>query len=141
MSIATDHALATIANILGRPDSAHGQDRPVHHPVAGAKSTEPDKLDSAAVREADGYCRTGPGPMAALRFKWTVRRGDDGYYVDETIGTGSMPLASGPMSGEAAIAFVDARTIEAQERFAALKSEMTGQGPPAPILMTGVGEK
>lgn len=70
--------------------------------------------------------------MAALRFKWTARRGDDGYYVDETIGTSSMPVTSGPMNADAAIKFVDARAIEAEERFAALKSEMTGRGPPAP---------
>ena len=141
MSVATDHALATIASILARPKPAHGQDRPVHDPAQNGESAPPDVLDAPAAYEADGYSKTGPGPMAALRFKWTVRRGDDGYYVDETIGTGSMPVISGPMDADAAIKFVDERAIEAQERFAALKNEMTGRGPPAPILMPGVGEK
>jgi hypothetical protein len=139
MSLATDHALATIASILARPKPA--QDRPIHDPTPHAESAPPDRSDAPAAYEADGYSRTGPGPMAALRFKWTVRHGDDGYYVDETIGTDSMPVTNGPMSGDAAIKFVDARAAEAEERFAALRSEMTGRGPPAPILMQGIGEK
>ena len=50
--------------------------------------------------EADGYYKVGPGPMAAIRFKWTVRREDNGeYYVDETIGENSTPIVSGPMPG------------------------------------------
>jgi hypothetical protein len=45
------------------------------------------------------------------------------------------------MSGEAAIQFVDERAAEAQQRFEALKNEMTGQGPTAPFLPSGGGEK
>lgn len=36
--------------------------------------------------EANGYSKTGPGPMAALRFRWTVREDGGRYYVDETFG-------------------------------------------------------
>ena len=39
--------------------------------------------------EAHGYSRIGPGPMAAIRFKWTVRLDNGDYYVDETIGENS----------------------------------------------------
>ena len=54
--------------------------------------------------------RSVPGPMAAIRFKWTVRRADNGeYFVDETIGDSSTPIVAGPMSGDAAIRFVDDR--------------------------------
>ncbi len=73
------------------------------------------------------YSKTGPGPMAALRFKWTARREDHGdYYVDETIGENSRPITSGPMSKEAAIQFVDDRASEVRRRFERLKGEMTG---------------
>ena len=66
----------------------------------------------------------GPGPMAAIRFKWTVRREDNGeYYVDETIGENSTPIVSGPMTRDAAIRMVDesrtrgaAAVCAAQER-------------------------
>ncbi len=144
MSIATDHALATIASILAPLGGAREKTTP-----AQSAPTAPDAKPAAnAVKpaaktdvEADGYCKTGPGPMAALRFKWTVRHAEDGYYVDETVAAGSVPLVNGPMSGDAAIEFVDDRAREAQERFQALKNEMTGQGPPAPILASGGGEK
>jgi len=143
MSIATDHALATIASILDKPG-------PVHGPDMSASLGKPGKLaqndDVPAPNPPpspvpDGYSKIGPGPMAALRFKWTVRRGDDGYYVDETIAAGSVPVSNGPMSGEAAVTFVDARATEAQQRYEALRREMTGHGPAVPILMPGGGEK
>jgi hypothetical protein len=146
MSLATDHALATIASILDQPQPSPGLDKPPY----SVKPAEPDNLSKPAAPikpmppapvDANGYAKTGPGPMAAIRFKWTARRGDDGYYVDETIGTGSVPVTSGPMSAEAAIKFVDERASEAGLRFEALKNEMTGQGPMAPILIPGIGEK
>jgi len=140
MSIATDHALATIASILAPPRAPRDKDMLAlsENPAAAAKST-PDA--TKPVVEPAGYSKTGPGPMAALRFKWTVRHGDDGYYVDETVGTCSVPIVNGPMSGEAAIQFADDRAREAQERFQALKNEMIGQGPPAPFLAASGGEK
>jgi hypothetical protein len=57
-----------------------------------------------------------------------VRRDAKGdYYVNETIGENSVPIVEGPMSGEAAIKFVDDRESEARWRFELLKSEMTGR--------------
>src|SRR5437899_6827412 len=87
--------------------------------------------------EADGYSKTGPGPMAAIRFKWSVRRGDNGeyeYYVDETIGENSTPLVSGPLSKDAAIALADERENEARRRFELLKNEMTGRAAAANLV-------
>jgi hypothetical protein len=66
--------------------------------------------------------------MAAIRFKWSVRRGDNGeYYVDETIGENSAPVVSGPLTKDAAIALVDERENEARRRFELLRNEMTGR--------------
>jgi hypothetical protein len=144
MSVATDHALATIASILAPPEAAQGKRPPQSdHPATAVEPAADQPAVTLAVEavEATGYSRTGPGPMAAIRFKWTVRRGDDGYYVDETIGADSTPVVSGPMSGDEAIRFVDERSHEARQRFEALKNEMTGLGPPAPILAWGGGEK
>ena len=143
MSLATDHALATIASILETPDSPHGPDTsaPIGKPVGLIENARPAAPIPPFSPPPDGYCKVGPGPMAALRFKWTVRRGDDGYYVDETIAAGSVPVTDGPMSGEAAIKFVDARATEAQQRYEALKREMTGHGPAVPIFLPGGGEK
>jgi hypothetical protein len=148
MSIATDHALATIASILGPPGRAREKitsaqpETPVadakpaagaDKPAAGAdepaaEASEPVTAAATpapkAVIEPVGYSKSGPGPMAALRFKWAVRHGDDGYYVDETVGAASVPVVNGPMDGEAAIQFVDDRAREAQECFQALKNEM-----------------
>ncbi len=126
----TDHALAAIASILDHPESHRG-------PEKSAAEDRPATPERAA---ADGYCRVGPGPMAAIRFKWTVRREDTGeYYVDETIGN-SAPAVTGPMSGDAAVKFVDDRESEARRRFEALRSEMTGRGAVANLVRKDGGE-
>ena len=112
----TDHALAAIASILDQPESD-----PVTVPVE-EKPADPGLIDG------DGYSKTGPGPMAAIRFKWTARRGDSGdYYVDETIGDNSRPISSGPMSRDAAIQLVDDRARESWRKFEQLKGEMSGE--------------
>jgi hypothetical protein len=112
----TDHALAAIASILDHPETQRGPDK---QPADDA-SIAPER---GAV---EGYCRVGPGPMAAIRLKWTVRRADDGnYFVDETIGETITPLVSGPMSADAAVRFVDERESEARRSFEALRNEMT----------------
>ncbi|QOZ48794.1 hypothetical protein XH89_19885 [Bradyrhizobium sp. CCBAU 53340] len=78
--------------------------------------------------DADGYSKVGPGPMVAIRLKWTVHRGDDGqYYVHETIGEQSAPVVSGPMTSEAAVRFVDEHENEAHRRFELLRSEIAGR--------------
>lgn len=137
----TDHALATIASILERPepvlvvrdtetetavadeyavaDEHHASDE---HPVIEEQPLVPEHTD------ADGYSKVGPGPMVAIRLKWTVHRGDDGqFYVHETIGEQSAPVVSGPMTSEAAVHFVDEHENEAHHRFELLRSEIAGR--------------
>ena len=127
----TDHVLAAIASILDHPETS-GE--------AGKAAVE-EKPIAPEMIEADGYQKIGPGPIAAIRFKWTVRREDNGeYFVDETIGENSTPLASGPMSKDAAIRFVDDRESEAQRRFEALRSEMTGHVAAANVVREDNGE-
>jgi hypothetical protein len=129
----TDHALAAIASILDHPEP-HREPEP-ETAVVEEKSIAPELI------EAHGYQKVGPGPMAAIRFKWTVRREDNGeYYVDETIGENSAPIVSGPMTGDAAIKFVDDRESEAQVRFEQLKSEMIGRGAAAHVVRKDGGE-
>ncbi|MGY8704892.1 hypothetical protein RAD16_04000 [Bradyrhizobium sp. 18BD] len=92
------------------------------HPVIDEQPLVPDHTD------ADGYSKVGPGPMVAIRLKWTVHRGDDGqYYVHETIGEQSAPVVSGPMTSEAAVHFVDEHEDEAHRRFELLRSEIAGR--------------
>ena len=151
----TDHALATIASILEHPEPVlvvretetvretvtvtetvvageHGVadehafvDEHVtvdEHPVVEEQPLVPEHTD------ADGYSKVGPGPMVAIRLKWTVHRGDDGqFYVHETIGEQSAPVISGPMTSEAAVHFVDAHEDEAHRRFEELRSEIAGR--------------
>lgn len=145
----TDHALATIASILERPEpvlvvreteteivvagerehlasdeQAAIDEQPAldEHPVVEEQPLVPEHTD------ADGYSKVGPGPMVAIRLKWTVHRGDDGqYYVHETIGEQSAPVVSGPMTSEAAVHFVDAQEHEAYRRFELLRSEIAGR--------------
>lgn len=141
----TDHALATIASILEHPEPVLvvretetvtvtemvvAGEHPVsdehavtdEHPVVEEQPLVPEHTD------ADGYSKVGPGPMVAIRLKWTVHRGDDGqYYVHETIGEQSAPVVSGPMTSEAAVHFVDAQEHEAHRRFEELRSEIAGR--------------
>ena len=127
----TDDALAAIASILDHPEAQQGPDNLVaeEFPIAPERSA------------ADGYQRVGPGPMAAIRFKWTVRRAGDGeYYVDETIGDDSVPVVSGPMTADAAVKFVDDRESDARQRFEAIRSEMAGRGAAAILVRRGAGE-
>jgi hypothetical protein len=116
----TDHALAAIASILDKPET-------LSFPDAPAPPEKPATPPSHVV-EADGYSKVGPGPLQAIRFKWTVRRDDSGdYFVDETIGDNSVPISSGPMSKDAAIKFVDDRESEAWRRFEGIKREMAAR--------------
>jgi len=121
----TDHALAAIASILDQPEPV----REPEQPAVEEKPAAPERI------EAEGYSKMGPGPMEAIRFKWTVRREDNGqYFVDETIGENSRPVTSGPMAADDAIRFVDDRESEARQRFEHLKSEMNGRAPVANVV-------
>ena len=129
MSVATEHALATIASILDQPEATKQAEKSAPSQKAGATVVPFD--------QAEGYTKVGPGPISAIRFRWTARRGEDGYYVDETVGPTSIAVSTGPMNAEAAVKLVDARARDAIERFEALKNEMTGKGPAAPFVATG----
>jgi hypothetical protein len=137
----TDSALAAIASIR---DNAQADDDQQAH-------SEAEKTALAAVEEAslapeqidpDSYFKVGPGPMAAIRFKWSMRRGDDGaYFVDETIGENVTALTTGPMSREDAIKLVDDREGEARRRFDDLRNEMAGRASISGVLRDdGTGE-
>jgi hypothetical protein len=133
----TDNALATIASILDQPEQRRGQGKP----VAAEKPAAEEKPAATLRAEADGYTKTGPGPLAAIRFKWTVRRADDGqYYVHETIGDSSAPVVTGPLSQEAAVWLVDTRETEARTRFERLKSEMAAGSDTAELIRLGGGD-
>jgi hypothetical protein len=121
----TDHALATIASILDQGAS----------PREVEQALVEEKSETAAPSKVDGYSKTGPGPMEAIRFKWTVRRAaDDQYFVDETVGDSSHAITKGPMSADAAIRFADDQASEARQRFDALRNEMAGRAAAAEIL-------
>jgi hypothetical protein len=114
----TDNALAAIASILDQPE-AHREMAPPLPPEE--KPVPPQPI------EAHGYSKLGPGPMAAIRFKWTVREDNGDYYVDETFGENSAAMVTGPMTRDAAVQMVDDREAEARRRFAQLKAEMAGR--------------
>ena len=134
----TDHALAAIASILDQPE---GRREPEKAAVAEQKPVAPPPIPVAPTPiEAHGYSRHGPGPMASIRFKWTVRLENGDYYVDETIGENSAPIVSGPMSREAAIQMVDDRESDARRRFEQLRSEMTGRSATTDLAREDSGE-
>ena len=136
----TDHALAAIASIR---DSAESDAATQPSSVAEAHDVEviDEKPLAPAEPDGDGYFKVGPGPMASIRFKWSVRRGDnEDYFVDETIGESSAPVTLGPMSREAAIKTVDDREADARRRFEDLRSEMAGRTAIANLLRGDVGE-
>ena len=135
----TDNALAAIASILDAPaETQREAEKPA---VAGERPATPPPIPvTHPPIEAHGYSRVGPGPMAAIRFKWTVRLDNGDYFVDETIGENSTPIVAGPMSREAAIQMVDDRESDARRRFEQLKSEMTGRGAAANLVRKDSGE-
>ena len=113
----TDNALAAIASIRDQPEVNRETDKPQLEPPPAA----PQPV------EAHGYSKLGPGPMAAIRFRWTVREDRGDYYVDETFGENSIPMITGPMARDPAIQLVDDREAEARRRFDQLKGEMAGR--------------
>jgi len=133
----TDHALAAIASIRDNAEDAALQPQSEAEKQAIAviedKPLAPEQLDP------DSYFKVGPGPMASIRFKWAVRRGDDDtYFVDETIGENSAAVTSGPMGREAAIQMVDDREADARRRFEDLRNEMAGRSA-VTIVLRGDG--
>ncbi|HEX7925887.1 MAG TPA: hypothetical protein VF583_33310 [Bradyrhizobium sp.] len=100
---------------------------PVEPEALAPEPSEPEPIPPPQPIEAHGYSKSGPGPMAALRFRWTVREDGAQYYVDETVGEGSTPLVNGPMDRDAAIKFVDDREAEARQRFERFKHEIVSR--------------
>jgi hypothetical protein len=162
----TDNALAAIASILELPpviprererpavESAPATPPPLEvppsveappslaapPPIEAPAPLEAPPPEVAAPLVADGYSRIGPGPMAAIRFKWTVREDHGDYYVDETIGEHSTPVVNGPMNKDDAIRMVDDRAADARHRFDQLKGEMTGRAAAANLARKDSGE-
>lgn len=133
----TDHALAAIASILDNNNeqaAAIVPDEPVASNLVADATPEVEVApeivpETASVArnadDIDGYSKTGPGPLAAIRFKWTARRDSVGYYfVDETIGENSRPMTTGPMSKDEALTFIDERERATRQRFNAIRGEM-----------------
>ena len=124
----TEHALATIASILDHSELTRTTKKPLPE----------EKAATLAPAEADGYFKLGPGPMEAIRFKWTVRRADNGdYFVEETIGENSPPIVSGPMPGEEAVKLVDERESDARQRFEQLRHEMAERAAVTDVIHRG----
>jgi len=148
----TDHALATIASILDQSDTRRGQDKPASPAKAATEDKSEDTpapankpaaadIEVATAVHAEGYSKVGPGPLASIRFKWSVRRGDDGqFYVHETVGDNTAPVVSGPFSADAAMRLVDEREGEAQRRFDRLKTEMAARVDTAELIRLGGGD-
>ncbi|MDB5633296.1 MAG: hypothetical protein JWR49_2151 [Tardiphaga sp.] len=136
----TDNALAAIASILDH-SSEKPDDKPEpeieeaesetpsdsQHPTPVAEAAEEEAAPALVESvDAEHYTKLGPGPLDAIRFRWTARRDDDGnYFVDETIGPNSRPLVLGPMPSDEVVKFIDDRERAARARFEALKTEMT----------------
>lgn len=147
----TDNALAAIASILDQPPviprerERAAEEAPVAPPPLEEFMTPPPlevapPLETSPPLEAHGYSKVGPGPMAAIRFKWTVREDRGDYYVDETIGEHSAPMVTGPMTKDAAIQLVDDREADARHRFDQLKAEMAGRSAVANLVRKGSDE-
>jgi hypothetical protein len=135
----TDHALAAIASIRDNTDEAALQ--PQSDAEKQAIAVIEDKPLAPEQPDGDNYFKVGPGPMASIRFRWSIRRGDDDdYFVDETIGENSASITSGPMSREDAVKLVDDREAEARRRFEDLRSEMAGRSAMANVLRGESGE-
>nr|WP_249794478.1 hypothetical protein [Bradyrhizobium sp. BRP56] len=108
------------------PSKAEPSKAETSEPEPSEPEAEPESIQPPPPQpiEANGYSKSGPGPMAALRFRWTVRQDGAQYYVDETVGEASTPLVNGPMDRDAAIKFVDDREAHARRRFEHFKHEM-----------------
>ncbi len=140
----TDNALAAIASILDNPEPPplpEAQKPSVIEEIFVERPVVEDEPLVPEMIQAEGYSKVGPGPMEAIRFKWTVRRDDNGdYFVDETIGQTSAAIVNGPMNRDAAIRLVDDRESEARQRFDQFKSEMTGRNAVANLVRRDSGE-
>ena len=119
------------SDAVDKPEMAISEEVPVDSQPA--QLSEPPQPTAADGDTGDTYVKQGPGPLDAIRLKWTIRPAGDGtYFIDETIGDSSRAVTSGPMPKPEAISFIDGRERDARRRYDALKNEMTGQGAAAP---------
>ena len=66
--------------------------------VTENRSTEAHPAQTGATA-SEGYTRTGPGPIASIRTRWTARPvGSITFVVDEVMGENGTPVTSRPMS-------------------------------------------
>jgi hypothetical protein len=136
----TETAFATIASILDYHGPARKAESAAGDGIAPAAEEEIEAAAETDGRDevhlptpepvtAESYSRVGPGPASALRFRWTVHRGDDGqFYVHETIGESLAPIVTGPFTADEAVRAVDQQEAETRQQFEALRSEISGQG-------------
>lgn len=89
----------------------------------------------------DGYTHIGPATSGAFRFKWTARlQGDGRFVVDETVGSGSVPVSSRPLSKDEVQPYIDERQRRIQGKIDEVKRELAGiQGIPAEAEPGGEG--
>ncbi len=88
-------------------------------------AAETSPMQTTATPADNTYTRTGPGPIAAIRMRWTARPvGSITFVVDEVMGDNGTPVTSRPMSREAAIKLIDERAQAAHEQYALLRSEL-----------------
>ena len=131
----TDETLAVIASIFERSET-----KPLAQPDSGADDqkdqdrggdagdqcvTAGPTVEEKPLPDIDGYSKYGPGPLESLRFRWTARHdGHGNYYVDETIGTMSRPISTGPMPRDEVVAYIDERAREARAQYEALRIQI-----------------
>ena len=102
-----------------------GPATPVTAPQAQPAASAPAPTQAATAPADSPYTRTGPGPLASIRMRWTLRAvGSITFVVDETMGDSGAPVTSPPMSREAAIKLIDERAQAAHERYALLRNDL-----------------
>ena len=90
----------------------------------------------------DGYTHIGHATSGAVRFKWTARLQADGrFVVDETVGSGVVPVRSRPLSKEEVQSYIDARQRRIQVKIDEVKRELAGIQGIAVEVEPGAGER
>lgn len=75
----------------------------------------------------DGYTHIGHATSGAVRFKWTARLQADGrFVVDETVGSGAVPVRSRPLSKDEVQSYIDERQRRIQGKIDEVKRELAG---------------
>jgi hypothetical protein len=84
--------------------------------------------DIHAVDEiGDGYTHIGPATSGAFRFKWTARLQADGrFVVEETIGSGGVPVTSRPLPKDDVRSYIEERKRRIQAKVDDVKRELAG---------------